>query len=140
MKHEKSITIEAAPEKVWSLLMDGDPKHNWKSLESQLDGTLAPGEYLKVRNHRLANRLVTIQCSDFERGRCLSLSFKMRLFPSQGSFSWTLMPSAEGTLVTVQVTAQGPLVSFMERFLHKPLNDMFDQVLQSVKKQVEGAA
>jgi len=56
MEYEASSLIEASPDTIWPILTDASGYSDWDSGVERVEGTIAPGEKIKVYSEALSHR------------------------------------------------------------------------------------
>jgi len=93
---EVTTTINAAPEKIWALLTDGPNYPSWNPTVTQIEGTIAAGERIKVHAKISPNRAFPVTVSAFEGPRCMKWSDGMPLGLFKAERTFTLTPGEDG--------------------------------------------
>jgi hypothetical protein len=110
-------TIRATPERIWELLTDAPGFTRWNSTVSRIEGTIAPGETLKLEVPAAPGRVFKPKVTGFEPGRSMVWSdgfapmFKgvrtftltanddgTTLFAMKEEFSGVMLPMIKGSL------------------------------------------
>src|SRR5262245_49222444 len=94
--YEATSRIEAAPEKVWTLLTDGPGYAAWQNGVVRVEGRIAPGETIKVVSEANPERTFPVKVTVFEPGRRMEWSGGMPLGLFKGVRTFTLAATATG--------------------------------------------
>ena len=107
--YEQTIVVAAAPEDVWSVLVDVEAWPTWtasmSSVRLENPGPLGLGSVAKVRQPRLAPTTFTV--CEYEHGRSFAWSTGNRLLSTVGDHR--IEPAADGSRVTLTLRQEGPL-------------------------------
>ena len=79
--YEASATIEATPDAVWKILVDGGHYTDWDSGVIALEGDIALGEKLKVTSEANPGRAFPVRVTEVEPARSMRWSGGMPLRP-----------------------------------------------------------
>jgi hypothetical protein len=134
--YASSTTIEAAPEAVWAVLVDGARYTDWNSGMVRLDGTIAKGERLTVVSSANPKRGFPVEVTAFEPGRRMEWSGGMPLGLFRGVRTFTLTPEGARTRLDVREEYTGPLLPLIWRSM-PDLQPSFDQFTRGIKARVE---
>jgi hypothetical protein len=134
---EASSVINAAPERIWAILVDGAQYSDWHSGVVSVDGRIAPGETIKVVSGANPGRTFPVKVSEFTPARSMAWSGGMPLGLFSGVRTFTLTPSGDGTTrVLVREEYTGPLLSLMWRSM-PDLGPSFAQFASGLKQRAE---
>lgn len=137
--YEANATINATPERIWSLLTDGPGYARWDNGVVRVDGRIAPGETIKVVSEANPGRTFPVKVTGFDPGRRMEWSGGMPLGLFRGVRTFTLTPSADGaTSVRVREEYTGPLLGMMWRSM-PDLGPSFDKFATGLKTEAERA-
>ena len=135
--YEATSDIAAAPEAVWSVLVDGATWPRWDSGVSEFDGRIAPGETVKIHSSAAPGRVFPVKVSSFESPKHLTFSGGMPLGLFSGVRTYTLTPDGNGgTVFRVREEYDGPLLGLMWRKM-PDLGPSFTQFADGLKQRVE---
>jgi hypothetical protein len=134
--YESSMTIDAAPEAVWAVLVDGSRWTDWDSGVVRLNGTIARGERLAVVSSANPARAFPVTVTAFEPGRRMVWSGGMPLGLFRGVRTFTLTPEGGGTRLDVREEYSGPMLPLIWRSM-PDLQPSFDQFTRGIKARVE---
>jgi hypothetical protein len=137
MKHyDAAATIAAPPERVWEILTDAPAYAQWDSGVQQVEGTIAPGEKIKVVSEANSGRAFPVQVTGFESGRSMVWSGGMPLGLFKGVRTFTLTPEGGGTRFTMREEYTGPLLPLIWRSM-PDLGPSFEQFAVGLKAKAE---
>jgi hypothetical protein len=134
--YASSTTIDAAPEAVWAVLVDGARYTDWDSGIIRLEGTIAKAERLKVVSSANPKRAFPVEVTTFEPGRRMEWSGGMPLGLFRGVRTFTLAPEGARTRLDVREEYTGPLLPLIWRSM-PDLQPSFDQFTRGIKARVE---
>ena len=135
--YESRALVDAAPEKVWTVLKDIGGWSSWNSGVLGVDGQLEPGQKLTIRSSASPGRAFPVQVSVVDPGRRIELRGGMPLGLFRGVRTYTLRPqSDQSTLFTMREEFTGPLLPMMWRSM-PDLQPSFDQFARGLKERVE---
>jgi uncharacterized protein YndB with AHSA1/START domain len=136
--YEATSTIEASPDAVWSVLIDGSAWSTWDSGVDGLDGRIAPGETVTIRSSAARGRVFPVRVTEFKPGRRLVFTGGMPLGLFRGVRTYTLTPEATGrTRFVMREEYTGPLVGLMWRSM-PDLGPSFRQFADGLKRGSKG--
>jgi hypothetical protein len=134
---EASSLINASPERIWSILVDGPSYPGWDSGVLNVDGRIAPGETIKVVSGANPGRTFPLKVTGFEANRSMTWSGGMPLGLFRGVRTFTLTPAGDGTTrFDVKEEYSGPLLSMMWRSM-PDLGPSFTQFAKGLKQRAE---
>jgi uncharacterized protein YndB with AHSA1/START domain len=93
---EASSTIQASPEKVWSIITDTPNVANWDSGVIRIDGKMELGEKVKLVSSN-PDRAFPLKVTELTQGRKLTLTGGMPLGLFKGVRTYTLSPEGNAT-------------------------------------------
>ena len=134
---EASALINATPDGIWAILVDGTHYPDWDSGVLRVDGRIAPGETIKVVSGANPGRTFPVKVSEFSPGRSMTWSGGMPLGLFKGVRTFTLAPAADGaTRFNLREEYSGPLLSMMWRSM-PDLGPSFAQFATGLKRRAE---
>ena len=137
MKHyDAAATIAAPPERVWEILTDAPAYVQWDSGVQQVEGTIAPGEKIKVVSEANPGRAFPVKVTGFEPRRSMVWSGGMPLGLFKGVRTFTLTPEDGGTRFTMREEYTGPLLPLIWRSM-PDLGPSFEQFAGGLKAKAE---
>ena len=132
-----SVTIKATPETIWGILTDASAFPTWEPNVTKIDGTIAPGETIRVHTKISPNRAFPVKVSEFVPGQKMAWSSGMPLGLFKGERTFTLAPQGDGTTrVTTREVFSGPMMFLIGRTI-PDLTDSFDQFSEALKARAE---
>ena len=138
--YEASTTIEAAPETVWKILVDGRSYTDWDSGVLALEGDIAFGERLKVTSEANPGRAFPVRVTEVEPARSMRWSGGMPLGLFKGERTFTLRPREDGeTEFVLREEYSGPMLGLIWRSM-PDLGPSFQKFAQGLKERAEHAA
>jgi hypothetical protein len=137
---DASAAINATPEKIWAILVDGEHYPSWDSGVVSVDGRISPGETIKVVSAASPGRTFPVKVSEFTPSRSMTWSGGMPLGLFKGVRTFTLTPAGDGaTKFQVREEYSGPLLPLMWRSM-PDLAPSFAQFANGLKRRAEGTA
>jgi uncharacterized protein YndB with AHSA1/START domain len=137
--YEATVDIAAPPERIWPVITNAEGFTHWDSGIERVEGTIAPGETIKLWSKVAPDRAFPLKVSGFEANRSMSWSGGMPMGLFKGVRTFLLTPTASGTSVHVREEYTGPLVGVMWRSM-PDLGPSFQQFVDGLKARVEGGA
>src|ERR1700704_6628712 len=111
---EATSDIQAAPDAIWSILVDGAKYSDWESGVISVDGKIAPGETIKVVSSANPGRTFPVKVTECEPGKAMTWSGGMPLGLFKGVRTFRLTPTTGGaTRFDVRGEDTGPLLGRM---------------------------
>lgn len=139
MKHyESSATIAAPPEAVWPILTDAPAYPSWNPAVLELEGTIAPGEKIKVKSTADPKRAFPVKVTEFEEPTRMVWSGGMPLGLFRGVRTFELSARDGGTEFRMREEYSGPMLPLIWRSM-PDLQPSFDEFAAAVKSRAEGA-
>jgi hypothetical protein len=134
---EASAEINAAPDRIWAILVDGARYPDWDSGVLSVDGRVAPGETIKVVSGANPGRTFPVQVTSFNPGKGMTWSGGLPLGLFKGVRTFTLTPAGDGsTRFLLREEYTGPLLSMMWRSM-PDLAPSFAQFANGLKRRAE---
>jgi hypothetical protein len=138
--YEATATIDAAPEAVWKVLLDGQSYTSWDSGVVTLEGEIALGERLKVTSEANPGRAFPVRVTEVVPARSMRWSGGMPLGLFRGERTFTLSPAASGeTDFKLREEYTGPLLGLIWRSM-PDLGPSFEKFAQGLKQRAETGA
>ncbi|MEM6291393.1 MAG: SRPBCC domain-containing protein [Myxococcota bacterium] len=134
------VHIDAAPEAVWAVLVDGPSYPAWNSTVTSLDGTIALGETIELVSTIDPKRTFSLEVTTFEPGARLVWEDGGRAF--KGVRTFTLTAREDGTTdLTVAEVMTGSMMGMIAPKLpdFRPSFDTFATDLQAEVAARRGA-
>jgi uncharacterized protein YndB with AHSA1/START domain len=137
--YEASAVIEASPELVWDILVDGTRWPTWDSGVEAVEGRIAAGETVTVRSRAAPGRAFPVTVTEFSPPVRLQFSGGMPLGLFRGVRTYEVRPDGGGgSRFGMREEYTGLLLRLMWRSM-PDLQVSFDQFARGLKRRVEGA-
>ena len=136
--YDAAASIDAPPEKIWAILTDAPAYPQWDSGVQKVEGTIAPGEKIKVVSEANPGRAFPVKVTQFEPARSMTWSGGMPLGLFKGVRTFTLSPEGEATRFTMREEYTGPLLGMIWRSM-PDLGPSFEQFARGLKARAESA-
>jgi hypothetical protein len=137
MEYRASASIEADPDTIWSILTDASAYPDWDSGVEKIEGTIAPGERIKVYSELDPGRGYPIKVVEFEPGRSMTWKGGMPLGLFKGLRTYDLAPEANGAVrFTMVERFSGPLLPLVGRSL-PDFGPSFEKFAKGLKERAE---
>jgi hypothetical protein len=138
VEYEASADIKAAPETIWRVLVDAASYPGWDSGVVRIDGTIAPGEKIKLVSEVNPKRAFPLRVTTFEHPSRMQWSGGMPLGLFRGVRTFTLTPGPDGTThFEMREEFSGPLRPLIGRTL-PDFGPSFTQFANGLKHRAEG--
>ena len=134
--YDAEANIEAPPETVWAIITDAPSYPQWDSGVRQVEGTIAPGEKIKVVSEANPGRVFPVKVTGFEPARSMTWSGGMPPGLFKGVRTFTLTPQDGGTRFTMREEYSGPLLGLIWRSM-PDLGPSFEQFARGLKARAE---
>lgn len=134
--YASSVTINAGPEAVWDVLVDGASYPAWDSGVERVEGRIAAGETIKVFSEVQPGRAFPVKVVEFEPGRKMTWASGMPLGLFKGRRTFALTPSGDTLRFDIREEFTGPLLPLIGRSI-PDLQPSFDKFANGLKKRVE---
>lgn len=136
--YEAEAEINAAPEPIWEVLTDGDAYADWDNGVTEVEGTIALGEKIKVHAEISPGRAFPVKVSELSEAKRMVWSGGMPLGLFKGVRTFTLSPGAEGgTAFRMREEYSGPMLPLIWRSM-PDLGPEFKRFAQGLKARAEG--
>ena len=137
--YESSATIEAEPDAIWSVLVDGPGYARWDSGLVRLEGTVALGEELGLVPEINPDRTFRVRVTEFEPNRSMTWTGGMPLGLFRGVRTLKLRPAGDGsTRFEMREEFTGPLLGLIWKSM-PDIGPSFEQFARGLKSRVERA-
>ena len=134
--YEATATIAAAPEAVWKILLDGQSYTQWDSGVVALEGTIAPGERLKVTSEANPGRAFPVRVTEVAaRARCAGAA-ACRWGCSRRAHVHADAPGDDGTDFKLREEYSGPMLGLIWKSM-PDLGPSFDKFARGLKQRAE---
>jgi hypothetical protein len=137
--YEASSTINASPEAIWAILTDAPGYAAWDSGVVGVEGTVAPGEKIKVTSEANPKRAFGVKVTEFEPGRSMTWSGGMPLGLFKGVRTFRLAPENGATRFTMREEYTGPLLPLIWKSM-PDLGPSFEEFARGLKEKAESSA
>jgi hypothetical protein len=135
--YQVTKTIQADPERIWALLTDATAYPSWNSAVDRVEGTIAPGETIKVHVPVNPGRSFPVKVTTFEPAKRMVWTGGMPLGLFKGERTFVLAPGADGTTTfTMQELYTGALAGMMSKQI-PDLSGAFEEFGESLKRKAE---
>ncbi|HZK52037.1 MAG TPA: SRPBCC domain-containing protein [Actinomycetota bacterium] len=135
--YEASSTINASPQVIWAILTDAPRYPEWDAGVQRVEGSIAPGEKIKVTSEANPGRAFPVKVTEFSPDQKMTWSGGMPGGLFKGVRTFTLSPQGNGTTrFTVREEYTGPLLPLIWRTM-PDLGPSFEQFATGLKKQAE---
>jgi hypothetical protein len=136
--YDAAATIAAPPETVWAILTDAPGYAGWDSGVQGVEGTIAPGEKIKVVSKANPGRAFPVKVTTFEPAQAMTWSGGMPLGLFKGVRTFSLTPDGASTRFSMREEYTGPLLPLIWRSM-PDLGPSFDQFARGLKAKAEAA-
>lgn len=134
-----TVTIDATPERIWKILIDGPNWPTWEPGVTRIEGKIAPGEKITVHTVLSPDRAFPVTVSQFIPNQKMVWSSGMPLGLFKGERSFTLTPKgANQTEVATREEFSGLLLPLIGRSI-PDLTESFEHFAAGLKQAAEGA-
>jgi hypothetical protein len=138
--YDARTTIHATPERIWQLLTDAPSYPGWNSSVERVEGSIAPGETIKVFVKVNPGRAFPVKVVDFQPGKRMVWSGGMPLGLFKGERTYTLEPAGDGaTRFTMREEYTGPLLGMIWKSI-PDLGPSFEEFANGLKAAAEKPA
>ena len=134
--YETSVIIQASPDAVWKILVDGAHYPDWDSGVERVEGTIASGATIKVFSKVSPGRAFPANVAEFTPGARMVWSGGMPLGLFKGVRTFTLAPQGDTTAFRMREEYSGPLLPIIWRTM-PDLGPSFEQFAQGLKGRAE---
>jgi hypothetical protein len=134
--YDAAATIEAEPEKIWAILTDAPAYAEWDSGVQRVEGSIAPGEKIKVVSEANPGRAFPVKVTTFEPARAMTWSGGMPLGLFKGVRTFALAQDGGATRFTMREEYSGPLLGLIWRSM-PDLGPSFEQFARGLKQRAE---
>jgi hypothetical protein len=134
--YEASADIKASPEQVWAVLTDAAGYSRWDSGVVRVEGTIAPGNTIKVFSSVSPNRAFPVKVSEFRPVQAMRWSGGMPLGLFKGVRTFRLTPNGGTTRFEMREEFTGPMLPLIWRSM-PDLGPSFAQFATGLKARAE---
>jgi hypothetical protein len=135
--YESEALIDASPDTIWAILTDAPAYAAWDSGVERIEGTIAPGETIKVHSQASPGRAFPVKVTDYKPAHSMTWSGGMPLGLFRGVRTFTLAPQDGGrTRFHMREEYTGPLLPMIWRTM-PDLGPSFEQFARGLKARAE---
>ncbi len=134
--YETTRTIDATPETVWQVLIDGPGFAEWDSGVVKFEGTIGLGNKVKLFSEVSPERAFPLKVAAMDRASRLVFEGGMPLGLFRGVRTYTLTPEGAGTRFHMREEYTGPLLSMIWKSM-PDLQPSFDKFAAGLKAKTE---
>ena len=139
-EYSSTAVIQATPDKIWEILTDAPSYPSWNPSVDRVEGTIAPGETIKVLVKVNPGRAFPVKVTEFKLAEKMVWSGGMPLGLFKGVRTYTLTPEGDGaTRFTMREEYTGPLLPMIWRSI-PDLGPSFEQFATGLKGRAESPA
>jgi hypothetical protein len=136
--YESTARIQAPAEKVWALVTDAPAYPDWNPTVERVQGSIAPGETIKVFVRINPGRAFPVKVDEFRPPERMVWRGGMSLGLFRGERTFTLTPTPDGgTDFRMREEYTGPMLPLIWRSI-PDLGPAFEEFAQSLKRRAEG--
>ncbi len=137
MKHyEVTREIDASPEEVWAVLTDLNSWTSWDSGVVATEGTIAPGNKIKVTSAINPKRAFPVKVAELNAPRKMVWVGGMPLGLFKGERTFSLSPSGSGTHFRMREEFSGPMLGLIWKSM-PDLQPTFEQFADGLAAQAK---
>jgi hypothetical protein len=131
-----NILIRATPEAIWAILTDGAAWPSWNPTVDKVEGSVAPGEKLKVFTRLSPGREFPVRVSEFSPPRRMVWTGGMPLGLFTGQRIYTLTPKRGGIEFAMREEVSGLMAPLITRSI-PDMQPAFDEFAAALKRRAE---
>ena len=138
--YESTATIKATPDTIWQILTDAPAYPTWNPAVERVEGSIAPGETIKVQVKANPGRTFPVKVTEFQPSSHMVWSGGMPLGLFRGVRTYRLTPAGEGT---TRFDMREEYTGLMLPMIWKSIPDLapsFEQFAQGLKAEAEKRA
>jgi hypothetical protein len=136
--YQAAVQIGAAPEAVWTVLVDGAGWTSWDSAVVRFEGTIAAGGKVTVYPEVNPKRGFPVKVVEFVPAQRMTWRGGMPLGLFTGTRTFRLLPQDGGTRFELREEYTGPMAGLIFGSI-PDLQPSFERFAQGLKRRVEGA-
>jgi hypothetical protein len=136
---ESTALINASPEAIWNIITDAPGLSTWDSGVQRVEGSIAPGETIRLHVHANPGRAFPIRVTTFEPPRRMTWTGGMPLGLFKGVRTYTLTPEGPATRFRMREEYTGLMLPLIWRSM-PDLQPSFDQYAAGLKARAEATA
>lgn len=137
-EYKASTTIQAAPEKIWSILTQGAAWPEWDPSCDKIEGRMALGEKIKAFTKLSPGRAFPVKVTEFVPNQKMTWTGGMPLGLFKGVRTFTLTPQGDKTEFTLHEVFSGPMLALIGGSI-PDMTDAFNGFVQGLKGRAEKA-
>jgi hypothetical protein len=138
--YEATASIKATPDRIWALLTDASHYTDWNTTVERVEGTIAPGETIKVFVKVNPGRAFPVKVIEFKPGQRMVWSGGMPLGMFEGQRTYTLTAAGNSeTFFKMREEYTGPMLGMIWGSI-PDLGPAFQEFAQSLKRAAERPA
>ena len=131
------VIINAAPERVWAVLTEGERYAAWSGTVSKLEGRIVQGETLALHVKMNPGKAFPIKVASLEPPRRIVWTGGVALGLFKGEVVFDILPAANGaTEFSISETVTGLLSPIFARMI-PDLQPVFDDFARDLKHEAE---
>jgi uncharacterized protein YndB with AHSA1/START domain len=135
--YRASININASPDTIWNVLVDGDKYPDWDPGMDRVEGTIVLGERVKFFTKMSPDRAFPAKVTTFEPGQKMVLTGGMPLGLFKSERTHTLTPNTDGSITfETQEIFSGLLLPLFGSNI-PDLTEVFENFAAGLKMQSE---
>ena len=135
--YEATVTIAADPDRIWAILTDAPAYSDWDSGVDRVEGSIAPGEKIKVVSKANPGRAFPVKVTEFTPGQRMTWSGGMPLGLFKGVRTFTLTPrGTDATEFAMEEVYSGLLRPLIGRSV-PDMTESFEQYATGLKQRAE---
>jgi hypothetical protein len=130
-------SIRATPDRIWALLTDAPGYPKWNNTVDRIEGSIAPGQSIKVHVKINPGRAFPVTVSEFTPAQRMVWSGGMPLGLFKGARTYTLAPKSNGEVeFSMREEFSGLLAPLITRSI-PDLQPAFDEFAGDLKRAAE---
>ncbi|MGZ3931596.1 MAG: SRPBCC family protein [Bacteroidia bacterium] len=126
-----SIEIKADPAIIWALLTKAPDYPRWNSTVVSIEGTIAPGETIRLKSTLDPKRTFKLKVKEFEPEK------KLAWGDGQGRRVYTISKAENGAVLFSMTERIGGLMFPMYAKMIPPFDESFNRFAADLKKEAE---
>lgn len=134
--YEAQAVIDATAEEVWDVMTDGARFTEWDSGIVGFEGSIEPGQKVKLRSEVDPGRTFAIDVTSLDKPHRMVWASGMPLGLFRGERTYRLEPESGGVRFTMREEFSGPLLGLIWRTM-PDLQPSFDKFATGLKACVE---
>lgn len=137
--YESRATIDALPEAVWAVLVNGVAWPSWDSGVISVAGSIAPGSKITIKSSAAPERAFPVRVTEFVPAKRLVFSGGMPLGLFKGVRTYSLDAVANSTQFRMREEYTGAMLGMIFKSM-PDLSPSFAQFANGLKARVESGA